>query len=239
MSDLDPEDWAAFRAFAHRALDESLDAVANIRERPPWRAIPAAVRAAIGGDPLPLAPSDPVAVYAAFLEQIAPYAVDNRHPRFFGWVHGAGTPLGIVSALLAAGMNANVGGRDHAAVEVERRVIRWWCEVFGFPPAASGLLTTGSSMANLIGVLVARRRALGAAVRTDGVRAGRELVGYTSFEAHTSIARAFELRRLEPDGAARAAVREGARALRCGPARIDQSRSRCRPRAVYRDRDRR
>jgi len=191
--DLDPVDWAAFRAFAHRALDESLDAVAGIRERPPWRPIPAAVRAAIGDDPLPRAPSDPAGVYATFLEQIAPYAVDNRHPRFFGWVHGAGTPLGIVSALLAAGMNANVGGRDHAAVEVERRVLRWWCEVFGFPATASGILTTGSSMANLIGVLVARRRALGAAVRTDGVRAGRELVGYTSFEAHASIARAFEL----------------------------------------------
>ena len=93
---LDPDDWDAFRAFAHRALDETLDAVAGIRERPPWRAIPPATRAAIVDDPLPRAPSDPAAVYAAFADWVAPYAVDNRHPRFFGWVHGAGTAEGIV-----------------------------------------------------------------------------------------------------------------------------------------------
>jgi glutamate/tyrosine decarboxylase-like PLP-dependent enzyme len=190
---LDPADWDAFRALAHRALDETLDAVAGIRERPPWRALPAATRAAIAADPLPLAPSALDDVYAEFAERVAPYAVDNRHPRFFGWVHGAGTPAGIVAALLAAGMNANAGGRDHAAVDVERRVIRWWCEVFGFPPNASGILTTGTSMANLIGVLVARRAALGAAVRADGVPAGAQLTGYTSSEAHGSLARAFDL----------------------------------------------
>ena len=196
MSDdgtLDPVDWDAFRALAHRALDETLDAVAGIRERPPWREIPAATRAAIAADPLPHGPSDPAAVYAEFAERVAPYAVDNRHPRFFGWVHGAGTPAGIVAALLAAGLNANVGGRDHAAVEVERRVIRWWCDVLGFPATASGILTTGTSMANLIGVLVARRAALGIAVRTDGVPAGTHLTGYTSSEAHGSLARAFDL----------------------------------------------
>lgn len=190
---LDPDDWAALRALAHRALDESFDAIANIRERPPWRPVPAAVRAAIGGDPLPRGPSDPAGVYAEFLERIAPYAVDNRHPRFFGWVHGAGTPAGVIAALLAAGMNANVGGRDHAAVEVERRVIRWWCEVFGFPAEASGYLTTGTSMANLIGVLVARRAAMGAKVRNEGLAEAPPLVGYTTPEAHGSLGRAFDL----------------------------------------------
>ena len=34
------------RALAHRALDETFDAVAGIRERPPWRPIPPAIRAA-------------------------------------------------------------------------------------------------------------------------------------------------------------------------------------------------
>ncbi len=194
MSDdsLDPRDWAELRALAHRALDETFDAVAGIRERPPWRPIPPEIRAAIAADPLPRAPADPAQVYATFLERVAPYAVDNRHPRFFGWVHGAGTPAGIIAALLAAGMNANVGGRDHAAVEVERRVIRWWCEVFGFPATASGILTTGTSMANLIAILVARHKAL-ARVRSDGLAGEPALVGYTSAEAHASLAGAFDV----------------------------------------------
>lgn len=166
--------------------------MAHIRERPPWRPIPPETRAAIANDPLPQTPSDPLEVYAEFRRNVAPYAVDNRHPRFFGWVHGAGTPAGIVAALLAAGMNANVGGRDHAAVEVERRVIRWWCEIFGFPESASGVLTTGTSMANLIAVLVARRNALGPRVRTEGI-AGKPLVGYASTEMHASLKRAFDV----------------------------------------------
>ena len=190
---LDPADWPAFRALAHRALDDALDAVANIREGVPWKPIPAEIRAAIGDDPVPRAPADSAAVYDAFAAQIAPYAVDNRHPRFFGWVHGAGTVTGILAQMLAAGMNANVGGRDHAAVEVERRVIRWWCDVFGFPATASGILTSGTSMATLIGVLVARRSAAGADVRANGIPAALQLTGYTSSEAHGSVSRAFDV----------------------------------------------
>jgi aromatic-L-amino-acid decarboxylase len=190
---LDPADWDAFRALAHRALDDALDDVAGIRERPPWRAIPAATRAAIAADPLPREPAAASAVYASFADWIAPYAVDNRHPQFYGWVHGAGTVTGIVAALLAAGMNVNAGGRDHAAVEVERRVIRWWCEVFGFPVDAGGILTTGTSMANLIALLVARRAAAGESVRRDGLAGGPEYTGYTSDEAHGSLARAFDV----------------------------------------------
>jgi glutamate/tyrosine decarboxylase-like PLP-dependent enzyme len=189
---LDPEDWTALRALAHRALDETFDTLERIGAGTPWREVPAAVKDALAADPLPRAPADPAAVYAEFLRSVAPYAVDNRHPRFFGWVHGAGTPVGVIAELLAAGMNANTGGREHAAVYVERAVLDWWRAVFGLPPGTSGILTTGSSMANLIAVLVARRRAAGAAVRTAGIT-GSELVGYTSREAHGSLARAFDV----------------------------------------------
>ncbi len=156
------------------------------------------MRTNLRDDILPCAPLGIGDVYAEFATLIEPYAVDNRHPRFFGWVHGAGTPVGVIAELLAAGMNANVGGRDHAAVEVERRVIGWWCEVFGFPAGASGILTTGTSMANLIGVLVARRRALGDGVRAQGL-GGARLRGYTSREAHASLARAFDVAGLGSD----------------------------------------
>jgi glutamate/tyrosine decarboxylase-like PLP-dependent enzyme len=190
---LDPENWDELRALAHRALDDTFDALRDLRDGRPWREIPAAVRASLGDDALPAAPSDAADVYAQFAERIAPYAVDNRHPRFFGWVHGAGTGVGVLADVLAAGMDANVGGRDHAAVEVERRVIRWWCEVFGFPASASGVLTTGSSMANLIALLVARRAAAGADVRTGGLATAGALRGYASSEVHTSVARAFDV----------------------------------------------
>ncbi len=194
MSDgLDPADWDELRALAHRALDDTFDALRDERDAPAWRPIPPDVRGALARDPLPREPHAAAAVYAEFAERIAPYAVDNRHPRFFGWVHGAGTAVGVLAELLAAGMNANVGGRDHAAVEVERRVIRWWCEVFGFPASASGVLTSGSSMANLIAILVARRAAAGPEVRANGLGVAGALRAYASSEVHSSVARAFDV----------------------------------------------
>ena len=49
----------------------------------------------------------------------------NTHPRFFGWVHGAGNPGGVLPELVGAALNANCGGRDHAAIYVEKQVLAW------------------------------------------------------------------------------------------------------------------
>ena len=46
-------------------------------------------------------------------------------------------------------------------IEVERQVIRWAATMLGFPANSSGVLLTGSSMANMVAVLVARTTALG------------------------------------------------------------------------------
>ncbi len=190
---LDPTDWERFRALAHAAVDDAIDGLQDIRERPAWRAVSPGVRERIGG-PLPQEPTPPEHVYREYVETIAPYPTGNVHPRFFGWVHGSGTPTGALADFLAAIMNSNVGGREHAAVYVERAVIAWAREIFGFPKGASGVLTTGSSTANLIAVLVARHRAAGANVRETGIDPGEgRLVGYTSSAAHSCIRRAFEI----------------------------------------------
>jgi glutamate/tyrosine decarboxylase-like PLP-dependent enzyme len=67
-----------------------------------------------------------------------------------------------------------------------------------FPPDASGVLVTGTSIANLIGVLVARSASLGPAVRSDGVD-GTRLVAYTSVAAHGCLSRAMEMAGLGRD----------------------------------------
>ncbi len=105
-----------------------------------------------------------------------------------GWVQGGGTPVGMLAEMLAAGMNANVGGRDHMAIEVERQMIAWTRDLFGFPDTAGGLFVTGTSQANFMGVLVARSRMLGPQVRDRGLAAvGRHLTAYTSTAAHGCI----------------------------------------------------
>jgi glutamate/tyrosine decarboxylase-like PLP-dependent enzyme len=190
---LDPKDWPAFRAFSHAALDDALDYLEGIRDRPVWREMPDDVQASLN-EPLPTGPTPLAHVYRTFVESILPYASGNTHPRFFGWVQGAGTPTGALADLLASTMNPNVGGRNHGAVFVERAVLRWFCELFGLPERASGVLTVGASAANLIAVLVARTHALGVQVREQGItREGGRLIGYASSATHSCVRRAFEV----------------------------------------------
>ena len=180
-------------------LDDMLDYLEHIRERPVWQPIPQQVREAFGG-PLPRTPAALESVHEAFMRDVLPYAVGNAHPGFMGWVHGGGTPVGMLAEMLAAGLNANLGGRDQIPIELERQVVRWVRDLFGFPESASGLFVTGTSMANLIGVLVARTAAIGGSVRAAGVAAGEgRLSAYTSAAAHRCIAQAMDLSGLGTD----------------------------------------
>ena len=53
-TDLDPADWPSFRTQAHRMLDDALDYIEHIRERPVWQPIPVEVRERFR-DPIPRA----------------------------------------------------------------------------------------------------------------------------------------------------------------------------------------
>lgn len=190
---LDPTDWDELRAQGHRMLDDMIDHMAGLRSQPVWQPAPEAVRA-VFREPLPAKPTPLAEVHERFLTEILPYGIGNAHPGFMGWVQGGGTAVGMLAEMLAAGLNANVGGRDQIPVEVERQVLRWVRELFRFPDAASGLFVTGSSMANLIAVLVARTAALGTEVRRDGLAAsGRRLTAYASAAAHQCVSQALDL----------------------------------------------
>ena len=195
--DLDPADWAAFRATAHQALDGILDHLATLRDQPVWQPTPETVRTALRTG-LPDQGEGIAAVLDQFQRLIQPYATGNTHPRFMGWVHGGGNVAGLLGEMLAAGLNANLGGRDHAPILVERQVIGWMASLFGLPAETGGLLVTGTSIANLIGVLIARAAAAGPAVRRDGV-GGLRLAAYTSAAAHGCIPRAMDMAGLGTD----------------------------------------
>jgi glutamate/tyrosine decarboxylase-like PLP-dependent enzyme len=196
---LDPQDWTAFRALAHRMLDEAIDGIANVRSRPVWQPIPDDARAAFRTE-VPRAPTALAEVYREFAEHVAPYATGNVHPGFMGWVHGGGTAVGMLAEMLAAGLNANLGGRDHMPIEVERQIVEWMRRLFGFPESASGIFVTGTSMANLMAVLVARTATLGTLARQHGIgNDGALLTAYTSQAAHGCVSRAMDIAGLGTD----------------------------------------
>lgn len=203
---LDPEDWQAFRETAHRALDVALNFVQERPGQSVWQEIPNKNK--VLDDPLPLEGSSLASVIDEVQESVLPFTLGNTHPRFWGWVHGSGTAGGLVSQMLMAAINANMGGRDHAPMYIERQVIRWMCELYGFPESATGILCTGTSTATLLGLSVARQRKLGPKVRREGYRAGEHLVAYTSAESHVSVSKAMELMGLGTDALRSVPVRK-------------------------------
>ena len=189
---LDPADWEAFRALAHRMVDDTLDHLVTLRERAPWQPMPPAVRDSFS-EPLPRGGEGAEAAYGQFRERILPYPNGNLHPRFWGWVQGTGTPLGMMSDMLAAAMNAHLAGFDQAPARVEEQVVRWLAELFGFPADSGGVLVTGGTMANVLGLAVARHARAGWDVRGQGMAAGPPLTVYGSAETHGWIGKAVEL----------------------------------------------
>ncbi len=224
---LDPEDWPTTRAQGHRMLDRMFDYIEHVRDRPVWQPMPSDVRAHFQTG-LPEAGQGLAEVCAEFTAFIEPYATGNVHPGFMGWVHGGGTVAGLVAEMLAGGLNANCGGRDHAPIAVEQQITQWLRVRFGLPSTASGLFVTGTSMGNLIALWVARTAALGLTVRAEGLQASGAgvLRAYASSSAHGCVAQAMDLSGLGTD------------ALRLIPVepdhRMDVTALRC---AIHADRD--
>ncbi len=194
---LDPESWDDLRAQGHRMLDDMIDNLASLRERPLWQAPTPQARARYRV-PAPRGPGALAEAHAQFMADCAPYGSGNRHPGFMGWVQGGGTGVGMLAEMLAGGLNANLGGRDHMPIEVERQVVAWMAELFGFPADASGIFLTGTSVANLCAVMIARDRALGVEVRHIGVR-DPGVVAYASRAVHACIVRAMDMTGLGTD----------------------------------------
>jgi aromatic-L-amino-acid decarboxylase len=191
---LDPDDWEAMRKLGHKMLDDALDYVKTVRERPVWKHLPEQVKAYFCS-PVPCDPQPPEEIYEEFVEKVLPYPMGNIHPRFWGWILGTGTVMGAFAELLAASINTNTGGgANHVANHVEKQVLDWIKEMLQYPMSASGVLTSGCSAANIIGLTVARNAKAGFDVRSKGLQcAPHRMLLYASQEIHSSIQKAVEL----------------------------------------------
>ncbi len=218
-------------------LDDMFDHIAGIRDRPVWQPIPARTRARFRAE-LPRASADLGDVYREF----------HRSHRA---VHDRKCPSGLHGLGARRRQRRRHAGRD-AGGRAERQSRRARshsdrgrasdrrvdaADVRLSRYGASGIFVTGTSMANLLAVLVARSARLGPTVRQRGVGGdGAMLTAYTSVATHGCIAQAMDLAGFGTDALRRIAGRSLSLHRCRRVARADRARSRRRLHAISRGR---
>ena len=189
---LDPDDWTEVRTLSHQIVDDAVGYLRDVRDRPVWQDMPAEVKAFFTA-PLPRLPAPLSEIYREVAEKVMTYPMGNVHPRFWAWYMGSSNFTGALGDFLAAIQGSNLGGGNHAAAYMDQQVVSWCKEMIGFPASASGTLVSGGSMANIIGLTVARNVKAGVDVREHGVAAiERPLRFYGSDQLHSCHRKAVE-----------------------------------------------
>jgi glutamate/tyrosine decarboxylase-like PLP-dependent enzyme len=110
-----------------------------------------------------------------------------------GYIPGGGLYPSAVADYLAAVTNRYTGVffSSPGAVRIENMCIRWMCDLVGYPEGAAGNLTSGGSIANLIGLVVARD--------DSGIKAADfdQSVIYTTHQVHHCVIKAIKFAGLE------------------------------------------
>jgi aromatic-L-amino-acid decarboxylase len=123
----------------------------------------------------------------SLMERGLPEGFNTASPGFMAYIPGGGLISAGIADLVACAINRYVGVSPPAPgmVEIEWRVVRWLCDLFGYLPESRGVLTSGGSMANFSAIVAARNDRLGEDLR--GARI------YVTDQAHHSIRKAARL----------------------------------------------
>src|SRR5436189_3307748 len=189
------------RKWSNSVAQFMIDYLEGLRRRPVYRHTSSReIRSRL--DPaLPVKGTDFDSLLNVFQETIVRFSRQNAHPRMLGYVQSPGTPIAVFADLLASTLNANltIWRSAPAPVDLERLTIDWIRQILGFKTGAGGLFVSGGSMANLIGVAMARQT-------KDYSSAPLRL--YASSETHFSVAKAAALLGIGPENVRYVAVDE-------------------------------
>lgn len=105
-------------------------------------------------------------------------------PGYLAYIPGGGIVHSAVADFVADAVNRYVGVFEAAPglAQIEANVVRWFCDIVGYPATARGFLTTGGSLATFSALVTARRERLPENFLTG--------VLYASDQAHHSVEKA-------------------------------------------------
>lgn len=166
---------------------------ASLADRPVFPNIDRAALQNIMAAPLPQTPQSIDALFEELNAVIVQNSTHTAHSRFLPYVQPTPNALSPYAENVAAviNQNCNLWHLSPAANAVEQTVLRWFSDLFGLPQTSGGIITSGGSMANLIGLTAARDHHLGDAAKTKGLQGqSAPLVVYASEETHSSVDKA-------------------------------------------------
>jgi aromatic-L-amino-acid decarboxylase len=140
--------------------------------------------------PIPEEPHEGgAAALAALVMRSVEGALNTAGPGYLAYIPGGGLPATAIADFVADVTNRYTGLAMAAPgpMRLEADVLRWLAREFGYGPGAAGLLTSGGSLSQLSAIVTARHARFGdACVPADAC-------GYTSTQAHRSVAKSWRL----------------------------------------------
>jgi aromatic-L-amino-acid decarboxylase len=191
-------DGDQFRAIGHELVDRLADFFDRMHEGPVAKDTPGQeLRRMLGQRPLPSEGADAAAIVARAAELCLDNSVLVGHGRFWGYVHGAASPLGALADMLAAALNSPVTSPRTGPMSsaIEEQTIRWMAELVGFPTNCGGLFLSGGSAANQVALFAALYSRALWDVRELGMSHPRAATirVYATRETHSSVTKALVL----------------------------------------------
>jgi aromatic-L-amino-acid decarboxylase len=185
-------DVQEFRDTGHRVVDLISEYLENIEGRPLFPEVEPDQLTALFNESLPGLPTAAGEVIGELSEKLLPNCTHVNHPGYFGLITPSPSPMGILGDFLASALNQNLGTYTvgPAAIALERRTVRWLNDLVGYDDRAGGNLTSGGTMANFIGVKLARDWASEDRAQHEGVR--QRFAVYTSQERHVAVDKAVD-----------------------------------------------
>lgn len=140
-------------------------------------------------EPLPEEGATWAELLREFERDVVPLSFHLPSPRYFGLMNPTPLPVAVFAEALAAALNQNLGAWHHspAATAIEARVIRWLCDLAGYPETAFGSLTSGGSLANTTALKIALAAKVPESTQGGLFGLAARPVMYASAEAHFSI----------------------------------------------------
>lgn len=136
---------------------------------------------------LPEAGGDFEQLLDTVFRDLAPLSLNPASPGFMGYVPGGGIFHAALADLISNTLNryTGVAGVAPALNQLEANVVRWLCQIMGYPAEARGFLTSGGSLANWSGLVTARHARLGEDFSRGMI--------YTSDQVHHCVTKAARL----------------------------------------------